>query len=202
MMISEHKPSKLGSLWPIAGAGLFMLVGILVLVYLGRDTARLINGPMPEIDLHPLLFVEQPLRKEDFEGKICVLHFWGTWSEPCRKSFPEFVDLYRHYESDRRVQIISVSCSQGVEASLSKLKEETQAFLELQGVEIPIYSDPAMFTRGSIARMLASGGFSYPFTLIVDSQGIVREYWLGDTPNTMPQLAMKIDQLRDMSLKP
>ncbi len=30
-----------------------MLVGILVLVYLGRDTARLMNGPLGEVDLYP-----------------------------------------------------------------------------------------------------------------------------------------------------
>ncbi len=44
---------------------------------------------------------------------------------------------------------------------------------------MPVYCDPAMYTRGRIATMLSAGGFGYPMTLVVDPDGIVREYWIG-----------------------
>lgn len=194
-MTNEQQPSRLRSLWPLTMAGLFMLVGILILIYLGRDTARLMNAPLDEIDLKALLSEEAVPTIPSMQGKIVVMHFWGTWSGASTKEFSKFVDVYRQYQNNANVKIISVSCSPGVENDLDKLREETSRFLRSFDVEIPTYADPAMFTRGKLARMLASGGFVYPFTLVTDRQGIVREFWLGDDPNAMKELKAMIDRL-------
>ena len=194
-MTAEQQPSKLRSLWPLAMAGLFMLTGILILVYLGRDTARLMNAPLDEIDLKALLATESVPTIEALRGKIVVLHFWGTWSSPSKNAFPKFVDVYQSYETNSDVKLISVSCSPGMESDLEKLKEDTSSYLQSLGVTMPTYADPAMFTRGKIARMLASGGFVYPFTLVTDRDGFVREFWLGNNPNSMTELKAVIDRL-------
>ncbi len=176
-------------------AGLFMLVGILVLIYLGRDTARLMNAPLDEIDLKSLLSEEPVPTINSLQGKVVVLHFWGTWSGPSSQDFSKFVDIFRQYENNSDVKIISVSCSPGVEEDLDKLRSETSQFLRSLNVEMPTYADPAMFTRGKLARMLASGGFVYPFTLVTDRGGFVREFWLGGDPNAMKELKTEIDRL-------
>ncbi len=196
-MTDVRQPSKLRSLWPLAIAGLFMLTGILILVYLGRDTARLMNAPLDDIDLKALLSTDPAPTIESIRGKIVVLHFWGTWCGPCKEEFPKFVEVYRHYESDPNVMFISVSCSPGMENDLVELRNETSSYLQSLGVTMPTFADPAMFTRGKIARMLASGGFVYPFTLVTDREGFVREYWLGSSPNTMTELEAVITQLAD-----
>ena len=194
-MTVQYQPSKLRSLWPIGLAGLFMLTGIMILIYLGRDTARLMNAPLDEIDLKVLLASESAPTIETFRGKIVVMHFWGTWSRPSQESFSSFIDTYRSYETTPEVKFISVSCSPGMESDLEKLKSDTSSYLRSLNIDMPTYSDPAMFTRSKIARMLASGGFEYPFTMVTDRQGVVREYWLGKNPDSMSQLKTVIDRL-------
>ncbi len=194
-MTGERQSSKLGSLWPLAFAGLFMLVGILVLVYLGRDTARLMNAPLDEIDIHALLNADTNPTAQSLQGKIAIFHFWGTWCGPCRQEFPEFVEVYQGYADNPQVEFISVSCSPGIENDLESLKNDTSDYLQSLDVKMPTYADPAMFTRSVITRMLASGGFGYPLTIVTDRQGIVCEYWLGAKPGAMKQLAKVIDRL-------
>lgn len=193
-MTDEHPFSKLRSLWPILLAGLFMLVGILILIYLGRDTARLMNGTVDEIDIHALLNTETAPTAKTLLGKVAVFHFWGTWSDDCRREFPDFVKIYEKYRDNPNVEFISVSCDAGIENDLVGLKRKTSEFLQSMNVNLPIYSDQAMFTRGRITRMLSSGGLGYPFTMVVDRQGVVRDYWLGSVHNSMEKLPKVIDR--------
>jgi len=188
------RPSALKSLIPIALAGMFMVTGILVLVYLGRDTARLLNAPLDDIELVPLVDADHVPPMSEMKGQIIVMHFWGTWCPPCREEFPQYVQLFNAYKGQPKVKFLTVSCSPGPEDNLDKLKEETIQFMHARELRIPNYADPAMYTRGRIAKMLSSGGFQYPMTLIVDNKGIVREFWLGQLSDTMKQVdeAVKI----------
>lgn len=175
-----------------------MVLGILVLVYLGRDTARLMNGPLGEIDLKPLVHTQEPITLSSLQGKVAVLHFWGTWCPPCVAEYPEFAKLYAKFESNPNVKFLSISCSPGSENDLETLANKTSKFLDSIHVTMPVYCDPVMFTRGSVTRMLAAGGFGYPFTLVVDKNGIVRDYWLGSNKNTLSQVEKLIQKLEKM----
>ncbi len=175
-----------------------MVLGILVLVYLGRDTARLMNGPLGEIDLKPLVHTQEPITLSSLQGKVAVLHFWGTWCPPCVAEYPEFAKLYAKFESNPNVKFLSISCSPGSENDLETLANKTRKFLDSIHVTMPVYCDPVMFTRGSVTRMLAAGGFGYPFTLVVDKNGIVRDYWLGSNKNTLSQVEKLIQKLEQM----
>jgi len=193
------RPSALKSLIPLILAGMFMVTGILVLVYLGRDTARLMNAPLDDIDLVPLVDADHVPPISEMKGQIIVMHFWGTWCPPCREEFPEYVQLLKAYKGHPQVRFLTVSCSPGPEDNLDNLKEETIKFMHSR-FRIPNYADPAMYTRGRIAKMLSSGGFQYPMTLIVDKKGIVREFWLGQSADTMKQVheAVKIQLAEDI----
>lgn len=198
--MTDNAPiSKLRSLMPLAWAGLFMLCGILVLVYLGRDTARLMNGPLGEIELVPLLEASDRPTTESLVGKVAVIHFWGTWCPPCRQEYPEFVELHRKFVGDSKVAVLSVGCSPEFERDLDELRTETKNYLDSLRVSMPIYADPNMFTRGRITRMLAAGGFAYPFTVIVDGKGIVRDYWSGYSRGAMAKAADLVTRLTNES---
>jgi thiol-disulfide isomerase/thioredoxin len=196
-MSSSSQPSKIESLRPLILAGLFMVCGILVLVYLGRDTARLMNGPLGDIDLKPLLNTQEPITLPSLQGKVTVLHFWGTWCPPCVAEYPEFAKLYAKFEANSKIKIVSVSCSPGSESDLEQLEFKTKNYLETIHVSMPVYCDPVMFTRGSVTRMLAAGGFGYPFTLVVDQEGIVRNYWLGADKTVLPQVEKLVKKLAE-----
>lgn len=176
-------------------AGIFMLLGILILIYIGRDTARLMNAPLDEIEIRSLLDADTNPTLESLRGKVAVFHFWGTWCGDCRYEFPKFVEVYRRFADNPQVEFVSVSCSAGIERDLESLKKDTSEYLQSIDVAMPTYADPAMFTRGKITRMLASGGFGYPFTLVLDRQGVVRQYWLEGTPGSMEQLSKLIADL-------
>jgi thiol-disulfide isomerase/thioredoxin len=200
-VLPEEKPLKptrvsaLKSLVPLMMAGIFMVAGILVLVYLGRDTARLMNAPLGDIDLVPLVDSSPLPPLSEMKGQILVFHFWGTWDPASKQDFREYATFMTAYRNQPGVKFVTVSCSPGVEDNLVKLRDDTVQFMHNSEARVPNYADPAMYTRGRIAKMLSSGGFQYPMTLVVDKEGIVREFWLGSDASTMEQVHQAIKKL-------
>ena len=45
----------------------------------------------------------------DLDGKIAVLHFWGTWCGPCVVELPEYQKFHARYLDDPEVEVISIS---------------------------------------------------------------------------------------------
>ncbi len=184
---------KTGLTWLIR-AGLFMLIGMMILIYIGRDTSTIVNSPMPELDLTPLHLADSKPTNESLKGKVVVYHFWGTWCPPCRIEYPEFHEVYVGYRDNKNVEFISVSCEAGSEP-LDSLKSSTIEYLEQINAPMPVYADPAVFTRAKVTQMLSAGGFVYPCTLLVDQKGVVRYLWRGYSENGMSQLKSRIDAL-------
>ena len=67
------------------------------------DTARTYEPfVLPELDGK---FVDSA----GLDGKIAVLHFWGTWCIPCVAELPEYQKFYARYLDDPEVEVISIS---------------------------------------------------------------------------------------------
>ncbi len=180
--------------------GLVMLVGILILAWIGRaPQSNAVGEPLPRIDLQPLVNVSSPLSREDFRGKFSVIHFWGTWCPPCIREFPDFVELATEFQSDDRVQVISVSCSAGPEYDLDRLRAETEAFLSAYSQPIPTYSDSTALTRQQIALLLPNGSLGYPTTIVVDPEGTIIKSLEGFYPGEMVKLSDFLRRLADQS---
>ena len=45
----------------------------------------------------------------ELDGKIAVLHFWGTWCGPCVVELPEYQKFHARYLDDPEVEVISIS---------------------------------------------------------------------------------------------
>lgn len=179
--------AKVRTLLPIFLAGLFMVMGILVLVWIGRDRDQLTGSPLIDIDLHPLLNTDSVLELDDLKGQIVLYHFWGPWCEDCIREYPKFANLAGRYSGkESEVTIVSVACSSGEENDTKKLRLDVEVFfqkLEATGkleADLPIYCDPAIFTRANLVRSMPKGGFAYPTTILVDQSGIIRSIWRGD----------------------
>ena len=170
-----------------------MLLGTLVLVWLGTPVAiSSVGQPMPRLDLKPLLNAEVAPTVEDLNGKLVLLHFWGTWCPPCRLEFPEFAELAKKFESDSRISILSVSCSGGPEYNLDELKAETASFLSATAPKMATYCDPVAMTRTQFAMLFEGGTFSYPTTVLVDSQGKIAKVLGGYREGDMHKLEKQI----------
>lgn len=91
-------------------------------------------------------------------GKAVVLEFWATWCAPCVEQVPHWNALADRFR-DRPIQFIAVSAEDG---------ESVAAFLEKRPMAGWIGLDPA----GAVFK--AYGVEAVPYTVLVDSKGVVR----------------------------
>ena len=94
-----------------------------------------------------------------YQGNIVVLDFWATWCPPCVAAFPELNRLAKKYDA-QGVRFIGVNQEPN---SLPKVKR----FLRKRKITFPSIVDP-----GDIARTF--GVVSFPTTMLVDHQGVLR----------------------------
>ncbi len=177
--------------------GLIMLAGILFLAWIGRPTPIVTIGrALPQLDLYPLTEGTPPISLAELQGKVTVLHFWGTWCPPCQKEFPEFTKLANRFADNPEVAIVSVSCSSGPEYDLQTLHDETVAFMSAHSATMPTYSDPTAMTRQQIAMILPNGSMGYPTTLLIDREGkifkVLDGYYSGDMEKLIPAIEGKL----------
>lgn len=100
-------------------------------------------------------------------NKVLVINFWATWCPPCRKEMPVFVDLQHEYAS-RGVEFIGIAIDNA---------ESVRDFVSSYGVDFTILlgeSEGAELTKQLGNKM---GGL--PYTVIVDSNGIVHTRHIG-----------------------
>lgn len=165
------------ALIPLLLAGLFMICGLSVLVYLGREKSRLIGAELVELDIKPLLNTDRGITTEDMKGRIVVLHFWGVWCGPCVHEYPEFIKLQTKYQDNDSVLFVSISCGSSSPENMTHLEFGTKKFLAQIGNGLPVYCDPAEYSRFNISQLLSSGGFSYPTTIVIGADGKVSDIW-------------------------
>jgi len=96
-------PTKLKLL---AGAFLALVV-VAGLYYINRYwIAPAVRAQTKDEGNHPLApafsltdITGQPLKLNDYQGKVVVLDFWATWCGPCRIEIPGFIELQKRYAS-------------------------------------------------------------------------------------------------------
>ncbi|MEQ1826440.1 MAG: TlpA disulfide reductase family protein [Pirellula sp.] len=163
---------------PLIFAGLFMVTGICVLIFLGREKARIIGQTITDLDIQPLLVADKPIAPDDMKGKVVVLHFWGYWCSPCLKEYPGIVELQKKYQSDPSVLFLSIASKERNDDTKDALAFYTEKYLiRIDAQKLPVYHDPAEYSRVQISQLLTAGGFVYPTTLVIDGQGRVVDVW-------------------------
>lgn len=127
------------------------------------------GGPAPKIgELAPdftLLDLDGNIvRLSDFRGKTVVMNAWATWCPPCRKEFPELVELY-DANKDRGLVVLGLN--------LQEPREQVRKFAQEYGAEFPIVID---VDADVVAQYRLLG---LPTTWFIDSQGILRAQQVG-----------------------
>lgn len=102
----------------------------------------------------------ETVRLADYEGKVVLLNFWGTWCPPCRVEVPAFVDVQEAYR-DRGFVIIGVAVedtAEAVKSFASEMKINYPIAMSQENFENaygPIYGLPLSYfiaRDGSICR--------------------------------------------------
>ncbi|MDD5275379.1 MAG: TlpA disulfide reductase family protein [Methylovulum sp.] len=146
-------------------AVIIILVAILALVsgVLAKNflSVGTIGEPMalPTFSLPDLAGKQHSI--EEWQGKMRVINFWGTWCPPCRKEVPEFIALQQDYSARGLVVIgIAIDDAQAVAEYSAEAK-----------INYPLLMAP---DEGiALSHQLGNDFDAVPFTVIVDQQGTI-----------------------------
>lgn len=152
-------------LWvPLAGFGVLLLI---VAVGLFRPADRavhstLIDRPLPDFGLKPIVPGKPGLSKDDFTGQPRLLNVFASWCVPCIAEAPQLLALKR---AGIPIEAIAIRDTGA----------DVQAFLRRNGDPYDrIGDDPASATQ------LALGSSGVPETFLVDAKGVIRRQYIGD----------------------
>ncbi len=99
--VASRPTSKLASLYPLIGAAAFMVTGILILIYIGRDTASLMNAPLGDVDIYPLAMTETNPTSINSGVKQLSCIFGEHGAAHVSKNTPSFLNSQRSMRAAR-----------------------------------------------------------------------------------------------------
>jgi peroxiredoxin len=110
-----------------------------------------------------------PKTLKDAQGKIVILDFWGTFCEPCKKSFPKYQEIVDQFPGE--VTVIAVA----VDEPDSTKKEQLTAFAAENHAKFAIVWDK----DHSAAEKYGMRSLTMPSSFIIDKAGVVRHLHVG-----------------------
>ncbi len=118
-------------------------------------------------------------RLSDYAGQIVLLNFWGTWCPPCLVEIPHLIEV-QDVLADLGGTIIGPAVGSGSGEAVLRFGRD-------RGINYPLWLSDY---DTAVGRFGAAG---YPFTLLIDGDGIIRRQYLG--PQTARTLLRDIDAL-------
>jgi len=158
--------------------------------------AELLDEPMPPLTVRWSSHGHDSLRAHD--GKVRVLVFWTTWSQPCHTAFGRMQDLRARYFGDDRIAFVAVTSLQGRHLSRqgmldTRADRELEMELMVQFIEDFSLTWEVVFTHER-AFNPDYGVIAIPHMTIVDGDGRVRHNEVH--PNEpIDELTARIDEL-------
>jgi peroxiredoxin len=127
----------------------------------GEGGKGLVGKPAPDFAVAAVANGKGKVSLDSLHGKVVLLDFWGTFCEPCKKSFPKLQDLYTKY-GDSGLRILGVSEDEADD------KDKIPEFASTYG---------AKFTLGwdrdkNVARSYKPE--TMPSSFLIDKNGVVR----------------------------
>lgn len=116
---------------------------------------------------------------EPYRGQIVLLNFWGTWCPPCLREIPHLVQVQKFLEAAGGT-IIGPAVDSGSPENILRFAKE-------HGINYPVWIATYEIAVGEF------GALGYPFTLLIDRDGIIRKQYLG--PQTSATLVADIRNL-------
>jgi thiol-disulfide isomerase/thioredoxin len=106
------------------------------------------------------------------QGKVTILHFWGSWCGPCRREMPDLQKLHEKIRGRGDVALVLLQTRERFEVS--------QRWAAGQGIRLPLF-DSGSSGEGDDQFQLAGGGrirdreiaARFPTTYVLDKRGVV-----------------------------
>ena len=142
----------------------------------------LIGKQAPELHVE-LLGGEGASSLAEARGKVAIVDFWGTFCDPCRKSFPVYQELVDEHGGN--VQMLAVSVDEPDNADAEAIMEFANEF----EVSFPILWDKEQKT----AKIYDPP--KMPTSYIVDREGIIRHVHAGYTADEPEAISEEVSAL-------
>ncbi len=140
------------------------------------DTARTYEPfALPKLD-------GEQVDSAELEGKIAVVHFWGTWCGPCVAELPEYQKFHAHYLEDPEVEVISISND--------KSHDEVDKYMVENEYDFTVLMDDGY--------VQTAGVNGFPTTWFVDGDGYIQFVKLGGSSDSHleEEFAWRVEALR------
>ncbi|MCZ0934766.1 MAG: redoxin domain-containing protein [Gemmatimonadetes bacterium] len=116
----------------------------------------------------------------DLDGKIAVVHFWGTWCGPCIVEMPEYQKFDLRYRNDPEVSVVSISNDTS--------RDLVEDYLERNDFDFQVLMDDGYVQRAGIG--------AWPTTWFVDRDGYIQFVKIGNTSKLDEEFAWRVEALR------
>ena len=83
-----------------ARVGLWVAAGALLLFLYGQATGVRVRPAVDSPAASPLVLRDlagNPVRLDDYAGRVVLVNVWASWCGPCRREIPMLVDLHRRF---------------------------------------------------------------------------------------------------------
>ncbi|WP_419948886.1 redoxin domain-containing protein [Candidatus Palauibacter sp.] len=122
----------------------------------------------------------------DLEGKIAVLHFWGTWCGPCIVEMPEYQKFDERYRDDAEVAVISISNDRSTDV--------IEEYLGKNSFDFTVLVDDGYVERAGVN--------AWPTTWFVDRDGYVQFVKIGTALKLDEEFSWRVEALREETTGP
>lgn len=119
----------------------------------------------------------------DLKGKIIVINVWGTWCSPCVAEMPQLQQLYKKYENDKDVAIITMDTNDELETVKKFIADKKYEF-------------PVLLGDSYAGNIMFDGNITFPTTLFIDKQGKIAFVKVSRTENLLDEFGWRIEVLK------
>lgn len=130
------------------------------------DNGSLVGNRAPDFNVKVLAGGKGSVSLKSLRGKVVLVDFWGTFCEPCKKSFPKLQDLNTKYAASG-LQIVGISEDEVDD------KDKIPGFGDTYGAKFTLGWDEDK----SIAKSYKPQ--TMPSSFIIDKKGVIRYAHVG-----------------------
>jgi cytochrome c biogenesis protein CcmG/thiol:disulfide interchange protein DsbE len=142
----------------------------------------LVGKPAPDFSVGAVANGKGRVALSELRGKVVLVDFWGTYCEPCKKSFPKLQDLNTKYAASG-LRIVGISEDEGDD------KGSIPTFASTYGAKFPLGWDGDK----SIAKSYKPE--TMPSSFIIDKHGVIRYAHVGYHDGEEMQVEKEIKEL-------
>jgi peroxiredoxin len=142
---------------------------------------KIVGNPAPAFAL-TAVNTKGSVSMSSLEGQVVIVDFWGTYCEPCKKSFPKLQDLNTKY-STSGLRIVGISEDE------SDDKDKIPGFASSYGAKFTLGWDEDK----SIAKSYKPD--TMPSSFIIDKKGVVRYAHVGFHDGEEVEIEKEIKEL-------